>query len=64
MHKLAAENAASAKSAHRGGHHRHLAIILNSNKYHSLIGAAFMALINPVLVPIITKTACAAAIVA
>ena len=64
INKLAAENAASVETTQGGGQHGYLAIILDPNTYHTLIGQTFMAPINPGPVSIIagiTRTAAIAA---
>ena len=53
INKLAAENAASIDTIRGGMQHGYLAIILDSNTYHTLIGEIFIASTNLGLVPII-----------
>ena len=55
IYKLAAENVALVKTTQGGGQYRYLAIVLDSNTYHTLTGQTFIALTNPGLVPIIAR---------
>ena len=54
MHRLAVANAASVETTRGGGKHEYLALVLESNTYHTLTGHIFMPPTNPGPSPVIT----------
>ena len=54
IHKLAVANAVLVETTRGGGNYGYLAIVLESNIYHTLTGAVFIALTNPGPSPVIT----------